>query len=108
MNERKCRQIVADRSEGFCERCCRNGALTMHHRLKRSHGGLWTPENIVALCGHGTAGCHGWVEHYPDSGSYAGWHVRPWENPAEKPLLWRGNSWALLTADGKVERVETG
>lgn len=107
VNEKKCRLIVAERSEGFCERCCRSDRrLTMHHRKKRGQGGLWTPENIVALCGHGTVGCHGWVEHFPDAAAVRGWHVRPWQNPAEAPVLWRGSDWVLLTAEGKTQRVD--
>jgi hypothetical protein len=58
----------------------------MHHRKKRSQGGDWSPENIVAVCGHGTTGCHGWIEHNPEAAHATGWHVKPWENPAEIPV----------------------
>ncbi len=74
----------------------------MHHRKKRSQGGLWTPENIVALCGHGTVGCHSWVEHNPNAAAELGWHVRPWENPAEISVLYRGSTWSYLATDGRV------
>lgn len=106
MNEKECRRLVADRSEGFCERCCRGGQVTMHHRKKRGQGGPWSPENIAAVCGDGTRGCHGWIENHPLLASACGWHVRPWQNPAEAPLLWRGATWLLLTADGKMEHVD--
>jgi hypothetical protein len=36
--------------------------FSVHHVLKRSQGGDDVRENLVALCGHGTAGCHGLVE----------------------------------------------
>lgn len=102
MNEKRCREIVLHRSDGFCERCCRNGTLTMHHRKKRGQGGLWVPENIVAVCGHGTSGCHGWIEHHPDSAAAEGFHVRPWLNPAEVMVRYRLSHWARLLPDGTV------
>lgn len=77
----------------------------MHHRKKRGQGGLWEPTNIVAVCGDGVRGCHGWFEHNPNAAAEGGWHVRPWEDPAEVPVLWRGTDWVLLTLDGKVENV---
>ncbi|ASR87451.1 HNH endonuclease [Mycobacterium phage Lewan] len=106
VSEKKCRQILKVRSEGFCERCTRWGNLTLHHRQKRSQGGLWTAENCVLVCGHGTTGCHGWIEHHPAQAETQGWHVRPWQNPADIPLLWRGSTWVLLTNDGGIQHVE--
>jgi len=62
VNEHKCRQLVYERSEQVCERCCRNGPyLSVHHRLKRGQGGGWTPQNCVLLCGTGTSGCGAYV-----------------------------------------------
>ncbi|WNN95721.1 HNH endonuclease [Mycobacterium phage Dulcita] len=81
MNERQCRAEVLERCGGLCERCGRGGPVTMHHRKKRGQGGPWEPWNIVALCGHGTTGCHGWVEANPLAAHATGWHVRPWEDP---------------------------
>lgn len=78
----------------------------MHHRLKRGQGGIWSPENIVAVCGDGVTGCHGLFEHYPDKAAALGWHVRPWLNPAQVPLLWRGSTWVLLSPEGTVTNVE--
>lgn len=102
MNEKQCREVVKERSEGFCERCCRSGYLTMHHRKKRGQGGPWSPENIVAVCGSGTTGCHGWIEHNPDNAAVEGFHVRPWQDPSEVPLLRRGSDLVLLTKTGGV------
>ncbi|KPG13711.1 hypothetical protein AN911_00475 [Mycobacteroides immunogenum] len=100
MNEKECRRIVYERAEGLCERCTRGSQITMHHRLKRGQGGPWSPENIVAVCGSGVTGCHGWIENHPDLASTEGFHVRPWEDPAEIPVLWRGTGLVLLTNDG--------
>lgn len=41
---------------------CGNVEFSIHHFLKRSQGGDDVRENLTALCGHGTAGCHGRVE----------------------------------------------
>ena len=47
----------------FDECCiCGNIDFSVHHILKRSQGGDDVRANLVALCGHGTAGCHGAVE----------------------------------------------
>lgn len=105
MNEKKCRELVRIRAEGLCERCCRQGH-TFHHRKNRSGGGKWDCANIVFLCGDGVRLCHGWATVNPSSASETGWHVKPWEDPAQVPLLWRGSDWVLLTLDGKVEHVE--
>jgi len=78
----------------------------MHHRKKRSHGGLWGPENIIAVCGSGTTGCHGWIEHHPDAAADTGFHVRPWENPAETRIRYRLSHWAILLPDGTVTYLE--
>lgn len=78
----------------------------MHHRKKRSHltkGTHWDDvTNIGALCGSGVTGCHGYVEANPKIAESEGWHCRPWQDPAEIPVLYRGQ-WARLTADGKVD-----
>ncbi|ALF00373.1 HNH endonuclease [Mycobacterium phage Archie] len=104
--EKKCRELVYERADRFCERCCRNGPVfSVHHRLKRSHGGLWTADNCVLLCGTGVQGCHGWIEHNANAASDEGWHVRAWEIPAQVPVLYRGNDWSLLTAEGERVRV---
>ncbi|WP_260763048.1 hypothetical protein [Mycobacterium sp. SMC-4] len=74
--------------------------------MKRSQGGPWTPQNCVMLCGHGTLGCHGWVEHNPNAAADEGFHVRPWNSPAEVPVLYRGR-WVLLDDLGDTYRIPT-
>lgn len=78
----------------------------MHHRRKRSAGGKWVPSCVVALCGDGCRGCHGWVEANPNEAEAQGWHVRPWQDPAEIPVLWHGEAWLLLKDDGSTEESE--
>lgn len=42
-----------------CQACSEMRTLTIHHLVPRSQGGDDTIGNLMALCGHGTAGCHG-------------------------------------------------
>lgn len=89
MKERNCRPIVTARADGFCERCGVHASargLTLHHRVKRGQGGPWDPRNCVMLCGHGTTGCHGWVENNPNAAEAEGFHVRPWNDPNTVPI----------------------
>lgn len=104
MSEASCRRTVKERAGGACERCGRGGDTTMHHRKKRGQGGAWAPGNIVAVCGHGTAGCHGHIEHNPNAAEAEGFHVRPWQNPDDIPVLYRSQL-AYLREDGSVDPV---
>lgn len=106
MKERECRRIVKERAHDRCERCGVHASvrgLTTHHRKKRSQGGPWLPSNCVQLCGHGTTpkGCHCWVEHNPNDAEWEGFHVRPWNDPAATPVLYRGVL-SALSDDGMV------
>lgn len=108
MNERLCRRIVRERSEGFCERCCRFGGLTLHHRVNRSQlskSRHWEPANCVMLCGDGVRGCHGWTGANPTEAGVYGWHVAPWREPEDVPLHWRMSNWVLLRNDGSMVNV---
>lgn len=110
MNERICRRIVNDRANACCERCGVHASvrgLTTHHRVKRSQGGQWSPENCVRLCGHGTTpdGCHSWVEHNPNDAEVEGFHVRPWQDPFDVPVLRRGVR-VLLDDEGNWTEAE--
>lgn len=86
MNEKRCRELVLQRADGLCERCGRQGH-TFHHRKNRSGGGGWNCANIVYLCGDGTRGCHGWVTVNPAEASKEGFHIKPWEDEREVPIL---------------------
>lgn len=48
---------------GQCRICRDAFGLTLHHLVPRSLGGDDVPNNLVPLCGSGTTGCHGDVEH---------------------------------------------
>lgn len=98
------RKAVHARAEGLCERCCGPGH-TYHHRKNRSAGLDDTPVNLVLLCGDGVQLCHGQVTRKPALAAKFGWHVKPWENPAEIPVLWRGSTWVLLDEFGGMSEV---
>lgn len=98
MNEKECRRIVNERAEGCCEYCGLWGT-TLDHRLPRSQGGLWEPCNIFALCGDGTRGHHGEKEHHPQWAAELGLRVWSYQNPAEVPVMRRGQL-VLLDNEG--------
>ena len=65
---------LLERAHGHCELrivAC-GGPLHRHHRLRRSHGGNNTLENLLVLCSN----CHAYV-HSEVSESYLnGWLIR--------------------------------
>lgn len=114
-DESRTRAVVAERSAMMCEarlpEVCRGPVESMHHRWKRSQGGLWSPANILGVCGHGTIGCHGYIEANPVSAMRRGlWlrgisvglgQVRPDTVPVQ--MYWRGmKGHFLLHDDGSI------
>lgn len=55
------------------------------------------------LCGDGVRGCHGWVTANPNAAAEEGWHVRPWQESLEIPVLYHGSRFARLTIEGMVD-----
>lgn len=45
---------------------CGRPATNLHHRLPRSRGGPDDDFNRIPVCGSGTHGCHGRIEHNPE------------------------------------------
>lgn len=57
---------------------------------------------VVAVCGNGTQGDHGWIESHPNEAESEGWHIRPWREDFDQiPVLLHGERWVLLTEDGE-------
>lgn len=99
------RDVIYARAGFLCERCGGNGPhFSVHHRSARRMGGSkdpakHAPSNLLLLCGTGTDGCHGHVEHNPSQATADGFIVPSWDSPRLTPVLVRG-AWVLLTDDG--------
>lgn len=87
------RAAIYEAGGGRCVGC---GAanITAQHRRRRGMGGTRdpfasSPANGVPLCGHGTAGCHGWTEHHPGPANLLGWALTVGERQLEAPFYTR-------------------
>lgn len=103
MQEAKCRQIVAERAQGLCEKCGQQRGSEMHHRKNRSQGGRWTPSNIIHLCN----ACHVFVTQNPLLGQEGGWCIKRNEDPELAPVV-IGGRWVRLCDDSTVEWIQVG
>jgi hypothetical protein len=100
--------LVLHRDGYRCVRCSapiegpRGEDWSAHHRKPRGRGGDNSPSNIVALCGSGTTGCHGFVESYRAEAYVKGWLVHTHHDPVRVPVLVdRESRWVHLTVDGQ-------
>ena len=101
--------MVAERSMGICETyipdVCMGRAMTMHHRRKRGQGGPWSPSNLLAVCGDGTRGCHGWIEANPKLARAAGLWLFAGDGEPNSRKAWlrtynQARAWVLLDDEG--------
>ena len=109
MKPREVRQAVLVRAGWRCERChvALGNDYSLHHRRPRGMGGTKRPDlpsNLLALCGSGTTGCHGWVESRRAEAIEDGLLVRQHHDPATVPVL-LGCGWVLLRPDGSYEEA---
>ncbi len=102
--ERNARKVVAARSEGRCEVCGQTRAGNTHHRRKA--GRVWTPSNLLHVCGSGTTGCHGHIEGNPAASIEQGWWVPSHRDPATVPCWLSGRGWCLLSDDGDLTELD--
>lgn len=63
------------------------------------------PSNLMALCGSGTTGCHGWIEHNREEARENGWLVSRSFNPADIQVLVRGRL-VYLNDEGGYDEVK--
>lgn len=103
------REVVLARAKWYCELCggTLNSGMSIHHRKPRQMGGtknpyINDPVNLLAICGSGTTGCHGWVETHRTDGYECGWLVRTGFNPEEIPIRDFNGNWFLLQDDQKL------
>lgn len=105
------REIVQQRDAGRCQKCGQHvDSLpyggSQHHRRARGMGGvrnnrLDVPSNLVTLCGNGTQGCHGWIEHHRQDATRDGWLISKLsvDDPESIPLL-TYQGWVYLLDGG--------
>ena len=103
------RVLVLNRAKYRCEKCgvplYETLYYSLHHRTPRGMGGsrqvrLNLPSNLVAICGSGTTGCHGWIESNRSVSEDEGWLVSRYQEVAEVPLQIWGVGWRYLTDEG--------
>lgn len=100
------RSIIKHRSGGLCELCQREPMTNIHHRKPRGMGGTrrpWVdePSNLIALCGSGTTGCHGWIESHRADSYDRGLLLKTGMMPFHTPFQDDRNEWWLLVGDDK-------
>lgn len=90
--------------DGGCVVCGTHWSPTTQHRIARGMGGtrdaaINRPSNLITLCGSGTTGHHGWVEHHPAFAREAGWALSRTDDPLTVPVLYP-DGWFLLDDTG--------
>jgi hypothetical protein len=102
----------ADIMERDGHRCARCGeqAATCHHRIHGNRADR-RPSVLLAVCGDGTTGCHGWIEAHPRDSRTMGWTVsKHGRDPARVPVWMEngvlGRGWYLLADDLTIRLVE--
>lgn len=98
-------QTVVDR-DGGCVVC--GGALhgtrgvdwSVHHRKRRSQGLDNSAANLVAACGHGSAGCHFEIHRSPQRARDNGWLLRGAQDPELEPVVHAQHGVVWLLANG--------
>jgi 5-methylcytosine-specific restriction endonuclease McrA len=87
------RRRAFERDQHVCVICHRARPLTAHHLIRRQDGGD-VLHNLASLCGSGTTGCHGDVEHYRNG---ARQKLRAWVDATPEVLAYvlerKGEAW---------------
>lgn len=105
------RAEILARANFACELCYEpSWAVNVHHRRPRQMGGTKAPwidnhENLLALCGSGTTGCHGHVESRRQDAYGFGWLLRHGMDPAFTPFCDLRGHWWLLFESQKLPLI---
>ena len=113
MSEEKARAIVKERAGGVCEAAIANVCFghhdsTHHRRKQRYRDTQWAASNLIATCGSGTTGCHGYIEANPKWAMSQGLWLTEAEDPREVSVYMRwgqiyAKSWWALDDEGMLE-----
>ncbi len=98
-----------------CERCYGDYlafGVSVHHRRPRMMGGsknadLHKTANLIALCGSGTTGCHGWVESHRMEARTYGFLIHKVESASKIPFRDIHGNWWLIDNDGQKRQLDT-
>jgi hypothetical protein len=101
------REGVLVRAGWHCEICgisLMSILYSIHHRTPRGMGGskvlyLHNASNLLALCGSGTTGCHGYVESHREESYLKGWLIVRGTDPLTVPVLLIHNQEVYLDDD---------
>lgn len=99
-------EAVLKRADGKCESCGeelygrRGIEYSIHHRKRRSQGGDNRLSNLVALCGHGTSGCHGAAHSEVAQAQVFGFLVLSTDRPEAVPVDLARHGRSRLTNGG--------
>lgn len=104
-------------ARGFykCERCYADffeNGVSIHHRRPRMMGGskkpeLHQPANLIALCGSGVTGCHGWVESNRTLAREQGFLIMKVESASDIPFQDKNGKWWKIDDFGQKEQLDT-
>lgn len=109
------RFTVLARGHYRCERCKQDflkSGVSIHHRRPRMMGGSKNQElhksaNLIALCGSGTTGCHGWVESHRLEARTFGYLIQKVESAEKIPFKDLNGDWWLIDNDGQKTQLDT-
>lgn len=98
---------VLERAGFQCERCgvsISTVPMSIHHRRPRAMGGTHRAEtnyasNLMALCGSGTTGCHGYLESHRSEAIEYGFIVPQYETPNKVSVKTYLHGWIFLNDD---------
>lgn len=79
---------------------------SIHHRKLRSQGGDNRLSNLVAVCGHGTSGCHRVIHHRVAKALQGGWLLKSTAEPAAMSMQHSQFGLVLLDDRGGLERTD--
>ena len=108
------RFAVLGRGGYKCERCRQDfigKPISIHHRRPRMMGGsknaeLHKPANLLALCGTGTSGCHGWVESNRDKARELGYLIAKVESAEQIPFKDLNGDWWQIDNYGQKTQLD--